>query len=524
MAGDAVGGGRGMISERKPVPAGRWASAPALPQPPMNGVGCMGMGAAGGFHAFAGEVMGWRHMPLRVRCGLVVAGVTALEASGFSVLFLRLVSRKRAIMARETMHSAVDDVFFRMLRGPLPEVLRARDGHAVQVVDADRRVLAATKDLRGKPPMASFTPRPGQVHTQRTLPHDPTGLGRRMTAWGVRMVPEVARRQRGRSPLMIYTAAPRVPWYASRQLAIAAGGVSALVSALAFLMTWRSMARTLTPVEAIRREFAEITATDLSRRVPVPEARELRDLAQTLNAALGRLEAVVTDLRYLASEASHDLRGPLTGIRVLLEEALTRGDDVDWPEVAAGVLAAVDRQQAIVTDLLTLSRLDTGQPVLMQRTDLSSLVSTEVQAQSNDRVPITCEADEQVMVDCNPLLIQRLLGNLLDNAQRHAASRVTVTLTSQKVQDGVAVLTVEDDGDGIPPDQHEKIFERFTRLASSRDRDPYGTGLGLPISRHIAEVHHGSLTIEDRPGQGACFALRLPLSSRRAGDEASTPQ
>ena len=186
------------------------------------------------------------------------------------------------------------------------------------------------------------------------------------------------------------------------------------------------------------------------------------------------------------------------------------------PPQAADVLASVERQEAIVTDLLTLTRLDTGQPLHPQRTDLSALVAAELRRrEATDRIHIIGKLARRVVLDCDRLLIDRLLANLLDNAQRHADSRVEVTLDVDRPpgEQAAAVLTVADDGDGIPPDQHEEIFERFTRLDSSRERDPNGTGLGLPISRDIASAHHGTLTVDSRPGHGARFTTRLPLAA-----------
>jgi signal transduction histidine kinase len=111
-----------------------------------------------------------------------------------------------------------------------------------------------------------------------------------------------------------------------------------------------------------------------------------------------------------------------------------------------------------------------------------------------------------VFVAGNRLLLARLLTNLVNNAQRHAATGVTVAV---RAEDDTAALTVADDGAGIAAEHHETVFERFARLPESRARDPQGSGLGLPICREIAHAHQGTLTIED-PGQGTCLVLRMP--------------
>ncbi|WP_160147118.1 sensor histidine kinase [Thermomonospora echinospora] len=442
---------------------------------------------------------------------MITAGVTAVEAAGVSVLFLRLRGKEQAAEARNRAQFAIDRLFFQLCKGQLPKILPTGYGHAVQVLDARGRVLSSTRALHGRPRMATFVPAPGRMHAERTLPL-PGGPDGRMTVRAVSIVSELCRHQRGRGPLLIYLAAPSVPWYGSRRLAMAAAGASVLVTAIAVVGAYWSTARALTPAEEVRKEFAEITATDLSRRVPVPGHQELKALARTMNDTLGRLEVAVANLRHLASDASHDLRGPLTGIRTRMEEALTHPEEADWPQAAADVLAGVERQQAIVADLLTLTRLDTGQPLRLQRTDLADLVADELRGRTTDRIPIASSLRRRVMVDCDRLLIDRLLANLLDNAQRHANDTVTVTVTAQN---STAILEVTDDGDGIPPDQREKVFERFTRLKSSRDRDPHGSGMGLPISRQIAQAHNGTLNIETHPQHhtATCFVLRLPLRS-----------
>ena len=116
-----------------------------------------------------------------------------------------------------------------------------------------------------------------------------------------------------------------------------------------------------------------------------------------------------------------------------------------------------------------------------------------------------------MIVDGERIGLSRLLNNLLDNAERHAESTITVTLT---LDSGTAVLEVQDDGEGISPDQRDIVFQRFTRLEASRRKDAGGTGLGLPIARQIAESHGGTLTIEDS-ARGARFVLRIPGSAAR---------
>ncbi|MCW2915645.1 MAG: Signal transduction histidine kinaselike protein, partial [Actinomycetia bacterium] len=191
--------------------------------------------------------------------------------------------------------------------------------------------------------------------------------------------------------------------------------------------------------------------------------------------------------------------------RAQLEEALMYPQDTDWPKMTEAVLAGVDRLQAIVTDLLTLARLDARAPLTHEPTDLALLVATELDHRTY-RKEIVKDLRQNVFIDCDRLRITRVLVNLLDNAERHATSKITVIVRA----DGpTATLEVIDDGAGIAPEQREMVFDRFTRLEASRDRDAGGTGLGLAIAREITEAHQGTLTIQDSE-RGARFVLCLP--------------
>lgn len=455
--------------------------------------------------------MKWKHLPLRVTASALIAGVTAVESAGVGMLFLRLVSRQRALVAKDRTYRAIDRVILLLCRGALPAVLPRWHGHAIQVLDAYGRVVSATRPLQGRPPMASFVPRRGLIQVERTLAAV-TGLSGPATVRAMLIVPELCRRQRIRGPALIYVAAPRIPWYGSRRAAVAVGLMSAGVTAIAAASAYHSTVRTLAPVEEIREELAEIADTDLSRRIPVPAHQELRLMAQTLNSTLARLEASVDRLRRYVSEASHDLRGPIAGVRLRLEEALADPADTDWSGLAENLLRDVDRHQAIAEDILTLSRLDTGVPPHCRPTDLAGLAGGEIRRRARPRVPIGADLREGVIVDCDRLLVSRLLHNLLDNAERHAAGAVHVSVFAQG---RIAVLEVADDGDGIAPEHRDAVFDRFTRLAEGRARDPRGTGLGLSISRQIAYAHRGSLTVEDGGARlpGARLVLRLPCWS-----------
>lgn len=221
-----------------------------------------------------------------------------------------------------------------------------------------------------------------------------------------------------------------------------------------------------------------------------------------------RLEQEIRQEWRFASDVSHELRSPIAGLRVQLEEARLYPDETSLHDVLVRALSDVARLEAIVADLLLLARVEGNTPRALEKVDLAELVLAEV-SRRTDRLTRELRLEPGVTVNANRAQIGRVLTNLLDNAQRHAERMVEVEV--RRNGDG-AELAVVDDGAGIAKDDREKIFERFTRLRAGRDRDGGGTGLGLAISRDIAHAHSGTLQVEDSAMGGARFALRLPLA------------
>ncbi|GAB2968350.1 sensor histidine kinase [Saccharothrix stipae] len=296
----------------------------------------------------------------------------------------------------------------------------------------------------------------------------------------------------------------------NEQIVLLAYGAVLLIALFGGIV-WIATGRVLRPVEAIRQEVADITEHDLTRRVAVPRTyREIAVLATTLNTTLDRLETAVVQNRRFVADASHELRSPITALRAELEIATAHPDLADWPAVVDAALADTDRLQHLATDLLLLSRLDDNPAVGVDHdtVDLTALVREEFEHRRT-RHALTIDAtDDPVPVRGSRALLRRLLGNLLDNAERHATTAVTVRLTTAGDH---AVLDVLDDGPGIPREHRERVFDRFARLDDARTRDTGGTGLGLPIARRIATTHGGSLHVTDHPTGGARLTATLPL-------------
>jgi signal transduction histidine kinase len=450
-------------------------------------------------------VFSWNRSSLRTRLTLAAGAVGALVCLGFSVLFLVFVGSQETEKSTNHATETWNRTLSAMKLGPLPSVLPSGRGEAIQVLNPHGQVVAATRQLVGKAPIATLRTSGDMVRTQRTL-CPPPGLA------GCRSVISFKVYQPD-GIWLIGMAVPKVPWYGTSLVLFPVIGVCLVMTTMMAAGTFRAVAKTLAPVDAIRTELAEITATGLDRRVPVPgNQNEIRLLAETVNATLDRLEDAYEQLRRFTSDASHDLRSPITAVRTQVEEALMYPDDTDWPRTAVTVLAGVERLQAIVTDLLALARLDAGTPFSRDPTNLAQLVGAELDRRTF-KIKVIRDLSEGVFTGCDRLRISRLLTNLLDNAERHAASQVIVIV---RAAGPTAVLEVIDDGAGIAPEFREVVFERFTRLDASRNRDAGGTGLGLAIARQIAEAHQGTLTIQDSR-RGARFVLRLPRSDPPAG-------
>ncbi|MGW0960376.1 ATP-binding protein [Streptomyces gelaticus] len=273
-------------------------------------------------------------------------------------------------------------------------------------------------------------------------------------------------------------------------------------------VTWLVTRRALRPVEGIRREMAAITASeDLSRRVPEPGSRdEIARLARTTNETLTALEASVERQRRFVADASHELRSPIASLRTQLEVGAAHPELLDVP----GAVADTVRLQALAADLLLLARLDAGERPGLAVVDLGALFREEVSQRTGDRIAVRVSVPDpgRFEVAGSRAQLARVIGNLLDNAERHARSTVTVSVRA--AERGAVVVAVSDDGAGVPPKERERIFERFVRLDEARTRDEGGAGLGLAIARDVAVRHGGRLTVDGAREGGARFELWLP--------------
>ncbi len=286
-------------------------------------------------------------------------------------------------------------------------------------------------------------------------------------------------------------------------------GILGLVAVVA-LVTWRVTGRALRPVEAIRSEVGEIGEGELHRRVPVPASHdEVGRLARTMNSMLARLDEAAERQRRFVSDASHELQSPLTSLRARFEVDLASRTEPDWRVAEAEALVEVIEMQRLVDDLLTLARLDArAQDPVRVSVDLDDLVIREVEhlpVRSGVALDIHEVSGGQVLGD--PDQLRRAIRNVLNNADRYARRRIAVSVGESETE---VLLRIVDDGDGIPVEHRERVFERFGSVDDVRTRGSSSTGLGLAITREIVEAHGGTITVEGC-APGAAFVFRFPV-------------
>jgi len=277
--------------------------------------------------------------------------------------------------------------------------------------------------------------------------------------------------------------------------------------------TWVVVGHALRPVEQIRSEVASMSDERLDRRVPVPGGRdELHRLALTMNAMLGRLQASRDRQQRFVSDASHELRSPLASIRQAAEVARTHPGALPEGELADAVLHESVRMQRIVEQMLALTRTDERGVRDPREVDLDDLALAEASRVRRDGLTVDVSAVSAARVVGDPAALSQVVRNLVENAARHARSRVELALAES---DGRVRLRVDDDGRGVPAEERERIFERFVRLDEARSRDDGGSGLGLAIVREIVSAHGGTTSVGESILGGASFVVRLPSGAFR---------
>lgn len=401
-------------------------------------------------------------MPGRLRTTAAITVVVTLALGlGTWVLLLTL---ERALLRSndDAARSRARDIAVQMNAGTLSRPLPALgDDSIAQVVDGSGRVLAASRNVEGRSPVATFRPG-GSRAAVRTVDFQDGPDLERYRVWAV-----IAEGPTGPATVYVGSSLELVDEAVAtlRGLLVPALPVAVLILAT---LTWVVVGR-----------------------------------------LLSRLEASSRRQRVFAADASHELQSPLTTFRTQLEVALASERSADWPSVARDLLRQSQEMERLVRELLFLAREDELADARPPRdlVDLDDVVLEEAaRLRAAARVPVDTSNVSAAPVRGSRDQLGRLVRNLLENAERHAVARVDVSLSARN---GEVVLTVLDDGPGVPAEDRGRIFERFVRLDDARSRDAGGAGLGLAIVAAVARRHGGSVSVEDVP-TGARFEVRLP--------------
>jgi signal transduction histidine kinase len=303
----------------------------------------------------------------------------------------------------------------------------------------------------------------------------------------------------------------------SHQLVVNSAIALAIAAVLALLAGWLVAGRMLRPIRTITRTARRISSASLHERLALDGPQdELKELGDTLDSLFARLEAAFEAQRHFVANASHELRTPLTAERTLLQVAL---DDpgttaAAWRSTAREVLASSDEQACLIEALLTLATSESGlnrrEPV-----DLAPAVTAALAGLKPETGPLGIHIDavtEPAPLDGDPLLVERLIANLLTNAVRHNIPGGCVEVRTG-VKDGEAVLSVANTGPLVPPAELDRLFQPFQRLDRRRAHYKDGHGLGLSIVRAIATAHDAAITVRPAPDGGLRVTIIFPRSA-----------
>ncbi|MBQ1063783.1 cell wall metabolism sensor histidine kinase WalK [Micromonospora sp. C41] len=445
---------------------------------------------------------------LGLRARLLALGVLGL-AVGFAFGGTLLVGALGWTLQRSVDEEALrtaDAVALLTAEDALPDPLPVAGGQLrVQVVDVQGRIRAASIDAdRLVPMLGPDELRPGQ---RQRLVVD----GRRAGMPGpVRVVTVPAGTPQEPRTVLVAKSLTDVRHSLRVVRNLLLVGFPLLVAGLG-VVAWRVVGATLRPVEQLRSGAAEITGRAGAERLPVPAGQdEIHRLAVTLNDMLDRLAASRDRQRAFVADAAHELRSPLTNMRTELEVARRLGDDTDWPAVADDLLADTERLSRLVDDLLLLARLDEqdARPAPVGPVELGELARAVAARYPSPPLRLTLP-DGPLWVEGDAGELRRVLVNLVDNALRHARTGVELAVSGP---DGAYhLVTVTDDGPGVPAADRERVFARFTRLDDARARDAGGAGLGLAIVRELVRRAGGTVELADATPGAAAPGLRATV-------------
>ena len=459
-----------------------------------------------------------RPLPIRVRLTAWYFLVLCLAFGAFSLLAFFEV--------RGSIHSAVDEGL-RDRAADIRELLE-RQWPAEQV----KRELAAGSSVRGEDDILQIAETRGEwtyrsvsaLHygLQLVRPAETAEKFQFSTVYSKRMPLRILNGQLrvADKDYDVQIAAPMDDFYdaVNRFRLVLLFSVPVLVLVASAGGYWLSR-KAVAPVGEIARAAQSISEHELSKRLPILKTGdELQSLSETLNEMFARLERAFKRVTQFTADASHELRTPIALMRTRTEVALRKQrSEADYRETLLRIHQELERTSALIENLMTLARADSGSEsllvaptnlseLLMEISETARLLAEGKSIQYDQRLPET-----PLCVSGNAPSLRRLFLILIDNAVKYTpyGGRISVVLDAS---DGAAVTQIRDTGVGISAEDLPHIFERFYRADESRSRESGGTGLGLSIAKWIAEAHQGKISVVSKVGEGSVFGVQIPLS------------
>lgn len=431
--------------------------------------------------------------------GKVILQVGASLLAVMVIVMVVYVAAFHSILAQsvsDALEERLDEAAADVTLGHYQDAIDLAGSDVIRIVDADDKVFAASP-YASNPPASS---RAGHLSELLNIGNQTIVLTRTVES------PD--------GPMTIEAEAAVYSSEAGEPYAIGLTIAALMLVFLVTLLVSRAMtSRTLAPVETMRKQVEAIDVGNLSERIPVPENDpDLAGLAGTFNGLLDQVEEYSQRQRRFLSDASHELKSPITAIGITVAALRQHPDTLNVPQGLSAIADENERMRSLVNDLLMMARSDEGmlEPDL-HPIDLYDLIMDEVatvQARTGVHIdtssvaPVVCRADSE--------LLEHALRNLLDNATNYAASSVHV---SCQAIDDVVRICISDDGPGIAPEDRERAFERFTRLEPLQGGRPVknSTGLGLAVVREVAAQHKGKAYFDEPTLGGATAVLEIPL-------------
>jgi signal transduction histidine kinase len=303
----------------------------------------------------------------------------------------------------------------------------------------------------------------------------------------------------------------------------------AIMAVISTALGWVVAGRVLRPLRTMTAATQAISAANLNERLAMPGPRdELRQLADTIDGLLGRLEGAFEAQRRFVANASHELRTPLTAVRAMLEMAITdpRATVESFRTTCRHALEEGERQEELIDALLALAQgqrgLDRREPV-----DLVATVEQVVASHRADALARGIDVDtetEPARVSGDRRLIERLVTNLLENALLHNVAQGGQVSVRVEATGGGPTVTISNSGPLVPSEDVQRILQPFQRLERDRVGHRGGLGLGLSIVAAIADAHHAALAVSPNPGGGLTIAVRFPAHATPDGEPQAAGQ